>query len=221
VTPTTIAAALALAASPASLTSPLLASLSIWTEKPGTYVEYQVRPSGAEPGSVVRLAVMEYAAGPVTARWVRMTVTVSLERVEVWALAERGPDGLPVRRRTLLRIGGQVAEAPGGADHEPDARAPPKPEWKGVETVRTPAGEFKARVALVRVEGAELKIWLAPKIPLGSRNGGVVRMEAPGGPIWELAGYGVDPVAAPPRPTPAAAAPPAAKGAPDAAVPVR
>lgn len=188
-------------ASPADLASPLLDHLSLWTEKPGAFVEYQVASGESEPGSSVRLAVMTAASGKPKNRWVRMTVTVGVERVDLWALAEEGPNGMPVRKRTLVRLRDRVAELPGEAPPSAESPSAAKPEWRGREKIKVPAGEFDARLLVVKAEGAEVKLWAAPGIPFAGKAGGIVRMEGAGGTRWDLIASGIGPVEPPPAAT--------------------
>lgn len=213
---------LVLAWAPTDAAGQLFAELSVFRDPPGTFVDYEVSSEEIGPPLRIRVTVMDFVpGGPVPARWTVMTLGVGMERFEAWALAEQGPGGLPVRRRGLVRIGEKVAPWPAEAPSERPAPRSAKPEWKGRARIRTPAGEFDCRVAVLRVEGAELRVWLSKRAPMGGPYGGIVRMQAVGGARWDLAESGVEKVRSPPAPTESAAVAPAPEEADDASPPGR
>jgi hypothetical protein len=201
-----------LAAAPTGdLAGPLLAELEIWRDKPGTFLEYQVT-NGERPEPIqVRLALMEpLKTGKLPARWVCVTMTTGVERVEMWAVARKGRNGLPVRDRMLIQFRDRVLELPPpdlDGEGPPPVKAPDVVR-KGKVKLKTPAGEFLAEEVVTTVEGTELRLWLAPRVPMGGKQGGIVKMVTGDRSSWELIGSGLERPRPPPTPTETGAAAP-------------
>ncbi len=177
----------------------LLSQLSVFDAKEGTYTEYLVEAHEGTPAMSLRLEVMNWdQPKEKTRRWIVLTAGVGPERVEMWALARRGPNGQPIRERVIVRMRERAMELPGEQDDDDAKPQSASLERKGSEKLKVPAGEFKAERIEVAADGQRLTMWTSTKVPLGGKLGGIVKLKSPAGPAWVLVSSGVAPVRQPP-----------------------
>lgn len=187
----------------------LLSQVSVFDARTGTYAEYLVEAQQGVPAMNLRLEVMDWVAPKDrTRRWVVLTAEIGPERVEMWALARKGPQGQPIRERVIVRMHDRAMEVPG--EQEVDEAPPPKSAdliRLPKEKLKVPAGEFEAQQIEVSADGQRLKMWTSPKVPLGGKLGGIVKLKSPSGPEWVLVSSGIGPARTPPLVTEPAAPP--------------
>lgn len=180
----------------------ILGQLNIFEARPGTFAEYQVGAHDDSPAMSLRLEVMDwYEPKERSRRWIVLTAGIGPERIEMWALARRGPQDQPIRERVIVRMRDRAMEIPGEQEHEPPQPRSAELKRLGKEKLKVPAGEFQTERTEVSADGERLTLWTSTKVPLGGKLGGIVKMQSPTGPEWVLSASGVGPVRKPPTVT--------------------